>query len=62
MARETVQGEEQFNCKYYLWKCLFPCQDAFEECTTKAEHCNGKSYIKNLYTRLYLQISLHVPA
>ena len=30
----------------------FPCQNAFEKCTTKTRLCNGKSYIKNLYTRL----------
>ena len=30
----------------------FPCQNAFENCTTKTELCNGKSYIKKLYTRL----------
>ena len=27
-------------------------QNAFEKCTTKTELCNGKSYIKDLYTRL----------
>ena len=31
---------------------LFPCQNAFEKCTTKTELRNGKSYIKKLYTRL----------
>ena len=30
----------------------FPCQHGFEKCTTKSELCNGKSYIKKLYTRL----------
>ena len=29
-----------------------PYQNAFENCTTKTEICNGKSYIKKLYTRL----------
>ena len=31
-------------------KCLFPCQNACEKCPTKTEFCNGKSYIKKLYT------------
>ena len=30
----------------------FPCQNAFEKCTRKTGLCNGKSYIKKLYTRL----------
>ena len=30
----------------------FPCQNAFEKCTTKTGLCNCKSYIKKLYTRL----------
>ena len=30
----------------------FPCQKEFEKCTTKIGICNGKSYIKRLYTRL----------
>ena len=30
----------------------FPCQNSFENCTTKTELCHGESYIKNLYTRL----------
>ena len=30
----------------------FPCQNAFEKCTTKTELCKNKSYIKKLYTRL----------
>ena len=33
---------------------LFPCQNAFEKCTKKAELCNGKSFIKTFYTRLQL--------
>ena len=32
----------------------FPCQNAFEKCTTKTGLCNCKSYIKKLYTRLFL--------
>ena len=30
----------------------FPYQNAFEKCTTKTRLCNGKSYIKKLYSRL----------
>ena len=30
----------------------FPCQNEFEKCTTKTGICNGKSYIRELYTRL----------
>ena len=26
----------------------FPCQNAFEKCTTETELCNSKSYIKKL--------------
>ena len=61
MASERLQGEEQFHSKYYLWKCLIPVpkcvwlhQNAFDcqNCTTKTEICNGKSYIKKLYASL----------
>ena len=31
---------------------LFTFQNTFEKCTTKTELCNGKTYIKKLYTRL----------
>ena len=54
MASERLQGEEQFHFKYYLLKCLIS--------TAKTELCNGKSYIKKLYTKLYLVIPLHNPA
>ena len=30
---------------------FFPCQNAFEKCTTKTKLCNRESYIKKLYTR-----------
>ena len=30
----------------------FSSQNAFEKCTIKTRLCNGKSYIKKLYTRL----------
>ena len=30
----------------------FPCENEFEKCTTKTGICNGKIYIKKLYTRL----------
>ena len=54
MANERLKGEKQFHSKnYFLQNPLFPCQNAFEKCITKTELCNGKSYIKTLYTRLY---------
>ena len=40
----------------------FQCQNGFEKCTTKTELCDGKSYIEKLYTRLQLQMPLHVSA
>ena len=40
----------------------FSCQNAFEKCTSKSELCNGKAYFKKLYSRLKLQMPLHVPA
>ena len=40
----------------------FPWQNVFEKSTTKIGLCNDKSYIKNLYTRLLLEIPSHVPA
>ena len=40
----------------------FPFQNEFEKCTTKTRICNGKSYIKKLYTRLLLHIPLRVLA
>ena len=45
-----------------FWKYLVPIPKAFKKCTKKTELCNGKSYIKTLYTRLQLQMSLHVPS
>ena len=43
-----IQGEEELP----FGNASFPCKNAFEICTTKTELCNGKSYIKKLYTRL----------
>ena len=40
----------------------FSCQNAFENRTAKTELCNGKNYIKKLFTKLQMQIPLHVPA
>ena len=34
----------------------FPCQNAFEKCTTKTELFNSKRYIKNFYTCLELYV------
>ena len=39
---------------------LLPCQSASEKCSTKTDICNGKSYIKNLYTRLELQMLVNI--
>ena len=55
MANERLQGEEQFHSKNYLLE--MPRSHAkihakFEKCTTKAELCNGKSYIKKLHSKL----------
>ena len=62
MANERLQGEQQFHSNNYLLEMpQFPCQNAFEKCTTNTELCNGKSYIKKLYIRLQLQMLLHVP-
>ena len=47
MANEILQGEES-----PFRNASFRCQNAFEKCTTKTELCNGKRYIKKLYTRL----------
>ena len=40
----------------------FPCQNAFKKCTIKIKLFNGKSYIKELYTILKLQMLVNVPA
>ena len=40
-------------------KCLVPMPNAFQKCNAKTELCNGKNYVKTLYTRLLLQMSLH---
>ena len=53
IVSDTLQGEVQFHSRCYLWKCLVP----MPKCVW---FCNGKSYIKKLYTILSLQILLHV--
>ena len=54
MANERLKGEKLFHSKnYFLQNAPFPCQNPFQKCITKTELCNGKSYIKTLYTRLY---------
>ena len=45
-----------------LGNASFPCQNAFEKCTTKTGLYNVKSYIKKLYTTLMLRIPWYVPA
>ena len=62
MVNEGQQGEEQFYSKNYLSEVAsFPCQNAFEKCTTKTELWNGKTYFKTLCTRLQLQMPLYFP-
>ena len=57
---KDYNGEEQFHSKKYLFgNVSFLCQHLFENCTTKDELCNDKSY-KKLYTRLQLQMPLQV--
>ena len=60
MANERLQGEEQFHSKIYLLD--MHCSNAFKKSPTKTELCNRKSHIKKLYTRLQLQIPLHITA
>ena len=51
MASEDLQGEKQLHSTTF-GNASFSCQNAFEKCTAKTELCNGKNYIKKLYTRL----------
>ena len=53
IANEKLQGEEQFHSKNYLLE--MPCphvENVFEKGTIKIELCNGKRYIKKLYTEI----------
>ena len=52
MTNERLQGEKVSFVELPFGNAPFPCQNAFEKCTTKTELCNGKSYIKKLHTRL----------
>ena len=53
MASERLQGVELLHSLSTTFRNVsFPCQNAFKKCTTKTGLCNGKSYIKKLYTRL----------
>ena len=53
MTKERFQGEEQFYSKNYLLEMSRShAKMHIQKCATKTELCNGKSYIKNLYTRL----------
>ena len=63
MASERQQGEEQFHTKNYLLEIShFHAKMRLKTITTKIKPFNGKGYIKKLYTRLQLQMSLHVLA
>ena len=54
MAREGLQGEEQFHFKSFLLEMRrsYAKMCLKTACTTKTELFNGKSYIKRLDTRL----------
>ena len=51
-----------FSLKTCFENASFPCQNAFEKCTTKTNLSNGKSYTKKLYTKLQPQMPWHVSA
>ena len=59
MTSERLQGEEQLSTNF--GDASFPCQNALEKCTRKIELCKCKSSINKLYTKLQLQMPLHVP-
>ena len=62
IANDRLQGEEQFHSNsYVLEMTTYHAKMRFEKCTAKSELCNGKSYIKNLCTSLYLQMPLNIP-
>ena len=52
MANKDYKQTDNFIPRTTFWKCLFPCQNAFEKCITKTKLFNGKRYVKKLYTRL----------
>ena len=56
---KDYKEKKNFILSTKFWNATFPSQNAFENCTTKTELCNGKSYIKSLYSTLQLEISLH---
>ena len=49
---EDNKQRNYFSLRTMFWKCLFPCYNAFEKCTTKTDLFNGKIYTKILYTKL----------
>ena len=59
---KNCRESRNFILRTTIYKCLVPTPKSFEKCTTKTELYNGESYIKKLYTRLQLQMPLHVPA
>ena len=46
IANKKLEGEEEFHSKYYLWEM------AFSHAAVCQKLCNGKSFIKGLFTRL----------
>ena len=47
---KDYKGRNNFVLSTTIRNTSLPCQNEFEKCTTKI--CNGKSYIKKLYTKL----------
>ena len=47
---KDYKGRNNFVLSTTIRNASLPCQNEFEKCTTKI--CNGKSYIKKLYTKL----------
>ena len=62
MTNEILQREKISFEELPFESALFPCQNVFDKCTTNIELCNGESFIKNLCTRSWLQMLLHVAA
>ena len=63
MASERLQEEEQFHTKNYLLEMsCFHAKMRLKSAPQKVNILMTKAISKKLYTRLWLQMSLHVPA
>ena len=63
MASERLQEEEQFRFKNYNLKIpRFHAKMRLKSAPQKQNFLMEKNHVKMLYNRLYLQMSLHVPA